>query len=168
MGSTYVPLSGGSSRVSPVLATHIQETENFQKPLVDRQGRENEQEDRINSLLRDNKALQRSYESVSEESRQLHILLHRVAGLVAESSQGAEEHDKFSPLPLSAIEEEHETDQLLLSVRDDWSGRGPHATFTHEETILLEKGRMLGYGTNVEVVEVNCKGVKLALKKICY
>jgi serine/threonine protein kinase len=168
MGSTYIPLSGGSSRVSPLLATHIQETENFQRPFVDRQGREHEQEDRISSLLRDNKAIQRSYASVSEESRQLHILLHRVAGLVAESSQGAEEHDNFSPLPLLVIEDESETDQLLLSVRDDWSGRGSHATFTHEETIPLEKGRTLGYGINGEVVEVICKGVKLALKMILH
>lgn len=64
------------------------------------------------------------------------------------------------------METSYESDQLLLSVRDDWSGRGSHVTFMPKEIIPLEIGRTLGYGANGEVVESTCKGVKLALKKI--
>lgn len=105
-------------------------------------------------------------QEVSDESRQLHIRLHSIADLVAKSSQAAHEHTTPQPFHRSRYDDAYETDQLLLPVRNDWSGRGSHVTFTHEETVPLEKGRTLGHGMNGEVVEATCMGIKLALKKI--
>ena len=66
------------------------------------------------------------------------------------------------------MEDAYNTNKLLLSVQEDWSRRGSHVEFKRGETILLEKGWVLGYGVNREVVEATCKGVKVALKKIHY
>ena len=63
-------------------------------------------------------------------------------------------------------EDAYKADKLLLSIREDWSRRGSHTEFKRGETILLEKGRVLGYGMNGEVVEATYKGVIFALKKI--
>ena len=59
-----------------------------------------------------------------------------------------------------------EAEESFQSLRKDWSGRGPHAELERGEKLPLEKGRVLGYGLNGEVVEATCKGVKVALKKI--
>lgn len=64
------------------------------------------------------------------------------------------------------IEDAYKADKLLLSIREDWSRRGSHVEFKRGESIPLEKGRVLGYGMNGEVVEATCKGVIFALKKI--
>jgi hypothetical protein len=54
----------------------------------------------------------------------------------------------------------------VLSIQKDWSGRGSHVDFDPSETIPLDKGRVLGHGINGEVLEVTCKGVKVALKRV--
>jgi serine/threonine protein kinase len=118
-----------------------------------------DQDTKIKELLRVNKA------SI-KRSDQLHTLLRHIASLVAKTGQGTERNDTFPPGHLSSMETLYDTDQLLLSVRDNWSGRGSHATFMPKEIIPLEIGRTLGYGANGEVVEATCNGVKLALKKI--
>ena len=59
-----------------------------------------------------------------------------------------------------------QTSELVLSVQQDWSGRGAHVHFGSDETIPLDKGRVLGHGINGEVLEVACQGVKMALKTI--
>jgi serine/threonine protein kinase len=71
------------------------------------------------------------------------------------------------PSPILLRQEDtYEAHQLLSSVRDNWSGRGLHVTFVKGESVPLKIGRTLGHGSNGEVVEATCKGVKLALKKI--
>ena len=59
-----------------------------------------------------------------------------------------------------------QTSELVLSIQQDWSGRGAHVDFGTDETIPLDKGRVLGHGINGEVLEVACRGVKMALKTI--
>lgn len=59
-----------------------------------------------------------------------------------------------------------QSDQSLSSVRNDWSGRGSHVELNPGETPPLEKGRVLGYGVSGAVLEVTCKGIKLALKSV--
>ncbi|KAF2471545.1 kinase-like protein [Lindgomyces ingoldianus] len=165
MASTPITLSGAPSRAAPVSGTPIQESEHLEEALRNARLQIQERDNRISSLELKDEKLEILYHNLSKESRRLRRLLHNVADFV-KSSQVAEDHRTFPPLSPSGIEDAYETDQLPLSVRDDWSGRGSHATFTHEETIPLERGRALGYGANGEVVEVTCKGVKLALKKI--
>lgn len=57
-------------------------------------------------------------------------------------------------------------DQSLSCVRNDWSGRGSHLELHPGEAPPLEEGRVLGYGVSGPVLEVTCKGIKLALKSV--
>jgi hypothetical protein len=59
-----------------------------------------------------------------------------------------------------------QADGSVLSIQKDWSGRGSHVDFGPDETVPLDKGRVLGHGINGEVLEVTCKGVRVALKRI--
>ena len=120
----------------------------------------------INTLLEGNSALERSCEVANQEAHQLGKILRNLSDLVANTDEPAEGHEILQALHSIRIEDAYEADELLLSVREDWSGRGSHAEFKRGETIPLEKGRVLGYGMNGEVVEATCKGVIFALKKI--
>jgi serine/threonine protein kinase len=120
----------------------------------------------INTLLEGNAALEKSCEVANQEAHQLGKILRNLSDLVAETDKPAEGHEVLQALHSIRIEDAYEADELLLSVREDWSGKGSHAEFKYGETIPLEKGRVLGHGMNGEVVEATCKGVKFALKKI--
>lgn len=59
-----------------------------------------------------------------------------------------------------------QSDQSFSSLRNDWSGRGSHVELSPGEALPLEKERVLGYGVSGAVLEVTCKGIKLALKSV--
>ena len=104
----------------------------------------------------------------NQEAHQLDKILHNLLDLVAKTDEPIERHKILQALHSTRIEDAYKANKLLLSVQEDWSGRGLHAEFKYSETISLEKGRVLGYGMNGEVVETTCKGIKFALKKIYY
>lgn len=54
----------------------------------------------------------------------------------------------------------------LSALKQDWSGRGSHVEFAKNESLPFTQGRTLGYGLNGEVVQVTCKGMDLAMKRI--
>ena len=120
----------------------------------------------INTLLEGNAALERSCEVANQEAHQLGKILHNLSDFIANTDEPAERHKILQALHSIRIENAYKADELLLSVREDWSGRGSHAEFKHSKSIPLEKGQVLGYGMNGEVVEATCKGVIFALKKI--
>ena len=153
-------------QISSDTVISINEIETLQKALRDSERREYELKISTEALLKDNEVLQMSYQKANNEVCQLDKILRNLSDLVAKTDEPAEGHEILQALHSIRIEDAYETDELLRSVREDWSGRGSHAEFKLGETIPLEKGRVLGYGMNGEVVEATCKGIKFALKKI--
>ena len=111
---------------------------------------------------------QKSYRLAKEEARQLKSILRDLSDLVTKADEATEGRQNSLALHSIRMDDEHHTDELLLSVQENWSGRGSHAEFKPGESIPLDKGRVLGYGIDTEVVEATCKGVKVALKRIRY
>ena len=153
-------------RIPSDTATPVNETERLNRTLIGDPRRERELEVRIDALLKENEALQRSYQQSRQRARQLNTILRGPPDLVTKTDEPAEGHKILPALRSVRMEDAYNADKLLLSVQEDWSGRGSHAEFKRGETIPLQKGRVLGYGMNGEVVEATCKGVKVALKKI--
>ncbi|KAF2185816.1 kinase-like protein [Zopfia rhizophila CBS 207.26] len=159
------------SNVSPPFSdtvTPINDLEYLQRALRDHQRQEHELEIRINALLKENGALQSSYQEANKEARQLNTILRDLSDLVTKTDEPADGHKISQAMHSVTMEDAYNANELLLSVQEDWSGRGSHAEFKRGETIPLEKGRVLGYGVNGEVVEATCRGVKVAWKKILH
>lgn len=93
-------------------------------------------------------------------------LRHDLDGLLARLKEPAKGGEILqiprSPNPTHA----YENDKQLLSLRQNWSGRGSHATFMRGEIPPFEAGRALGHGRNGQVVEATCQGMKVALKRL--
>jgi serine/threonine protein kinase len=155
-----------SLQLSSDSATLLGQIEHLERALRNHQHQEHELEIRINVLVEENEASQRSYQLANKEARQLNNILRDLSDLVTKTDEATERHQNLPALHSIRMEDAYNANELLLSVKEDWSGRGSHAEFKRGETVPLEKGRVLGYGMNGEVVEVICKGVKIALKKI--
>jgi serine/threonine protein kinase len=100
----------------------------------------------------------RAVETQIRHIQHLHAELNDIGTVVGDTTLQAPHSER--------TEDAYNSDELLLSVQEDWSGRGSQIEFKRGETIPLKKGRVLGYGINGEVVEAMCKGVKIAWKKI--
>jgi serine/threonine protein kinase len=155
-------------RISADTARPLAKIEHLERELRNHQRQEQEKETRINALVKENEVSQNSYRLAKEEARQLKSILRDLSDLVTKADEATERRQNSLALNSVSMEGAYHTDELLLSVQEDWSGRGSHADFKRGETIPLEMGRVLGHGINGEVVEATCKGVKVALKRIRY
>jgi serine/threonine protein kinase len=153
-------------RISADTARPLAKIENLERALSNHQLQEHDQEIRINALVKENEVSQKSYRLAKEEARQLKSFLRDLSDLVTKTDEATEGRQNSLALHSVRMDDAYHTDELLLSVQEDWSGRGSHAEFKRGETIPLEMGRLLGHGNSGEVVEATCKGVKVALKKI--
>ena len=111
--------------------------------------------------------MQRSDQLLNEKAR-LNDMVRDIADLAIKIDGDAKERQELSAPYFMGMGDAYNSDELLRSVQEDWSGKGSHADFKSDEIIPLEKGRVLGYGMNGEVVEATCKGIRVALKKIRY
>ena len=108
-----------------------------------------------------NAALEQQLKVLEHQHTELSDLITKTDKLATGNTISQDSHSKKT-------ESAHNTDEMLISVQEDWCGRGSHIELKRGETIPLEKGRVLVYEINREVVETCCKDVKFAWKKIGY